>query len=393
MAFAAEFRDATILDGEFPYIAADAVSFIPREFALKFDVLAYRVLERELHVIVANESDEILLDRIRSVAGMRVRATSAPREWIRNCLKLAYDAGEAPERDMLERDDAPSAIRVVDELHDLGASFGASDIHIEPSGDGGRVRYRVDGILREVRRLPVVVFPQVVSRVKLLAGMDIADKRQPQDGRYHIDLQGRSIDARVSSIPTIAGEKLAVRLLDMQARVPGLSELGMAPAMLARYRALVHCAHGFVVVCGPTGSGKTTTLYASLDERNAESENLCTIEDPVEARIAGIAQVQVHSRAGVTFASALRAFLRQDPNVILIGEMRDSETAASDVGGSFRRARAHELARNRRASYRRPSCRTGLKATCHRRGNHRSCSAAARSAPLRTLPRRSGDCA
>jgi type II secretory ATPase GspE/PulE/Tfp pilus assembly ATPase PilB-like protein len=236
-----------------------------------------------------------------------------------------FDAGAEPGES--ERGDAPPAVRAVDELHARAISLGASDIHIEPASDGGRVRLRVDGVLREIGRLAPELFRQVVSRVKLLAAMDIADRRQPQDGRYQIDAQQRCVDARVSSMPTIDGEKLVVRLLDMRARVPDLEQLGMPPALLARYRGSIHCAHGFVVVSGPTGSGKTTTLYASLAERNLEGQHLCTIEDPVEIRIGGVAQAQVNPRAGLTFASALRAVLRQDPNVIMVGEIRDAETA------------------------------------------------------------------
>ena len=234
-----------------------------------------------------------------------------------------------------ERGDAPPAIRAVDEIHAAALAARASDVHLEPTAAGGRVRQRVDGILREVRTFSEGAFPQIVSRVKLLASMDIADKRQPQDGRYTIEGQGRSIDARVSSMPTIAGEKLVVRLLDMHANVPQLEQLGMPDHLLARYRSLVHAPYGFVVVCGPTGSGKTTTLYASLSERNVEAQHVCTVEDPVEVRLPGVAQVQVHARAGVTFSSALRSFLRQDPNVIMVGEMRDAETAGVAVSAAL----------------------------------------------------------
>ncbi|MEO9170885.1 MAG: GspE/PulE family protein, partial [Candidatus Baltobacteraceae bacterium] len=328
MALSLELRDATILGGEFPFIATEAVLRIPQAFAAKFDVLAYRAAGDEIHVLMVDEQDEILLERLRDVTGMRVRATAAPREWIRSCLSIAYDAHATEREDTIERGDAPPAVRAVDSLHDAAVRAGASDVHIEPTHDGGRVRHRIDGILREVRRMPAPLFAQVVSRIKLLAAMDIADKRQPQDGRYHIEHSGKSIDARVSSMPTISGEKIVVRLLDMHARVPSLEYLGMPPDLLAQYRDLVHAPHGFIVVCGPTGSGKTTTLYASLSERNVEGQHVCTIEDPVEVRLAGIAQVQVHARAGVTFAAALRSFLRQDPNVIMVGEMRDSETAA-----------------------------------------------------------------
>jgi type II secretory ATPase GspE/PulE/Tfp pilus assembly ATPase PilB-like protein len=171
--------------------------------------------------------------------------------------------------------------------------------------------------------------------MKLLAGMDIADRRQPQDGRYAIERAGRSIDARVSSMPTLLGEKLVVRLLDHHARIPTLESLGMPERTLARFRRVIHAPHGFVVACGPTGSGKTTTLYAAMAERNDDSQNLCSVEDPVEVRIPGVAQVQVNVRAGVTFASALRAFLRQDPNVIMVGEMRDEETAGVAASASL----------------------------------------------------------
>lgn len=231
-------------------------------------------------------------------------------------------------------DEAP-AVRMVDEIHERAVGSCASDIHVEPTRTGGRVRRRVDGILTECMALSPELYMQVVSRMKLLAGMDIADRRQPQDGRYAIERSGCTVDARVSSMPTILGEKLVVRLLDHQARIPTLESLGMPEGALRRFRRVVQAPHGFVVACGPTGSGKTTTLYAALAERNTDSQNLCSIEDPVEVRIPGIAQVQVNGRAGVTFASALRAFLRQDPNVIMVGEMRDQETAAVAASASL----------------------------------------------------------
>lgn len=231
-------------------------------------------------------------------------------------------------RDIALRGEDPPAIRAVDRLHDTALRLRASDIHLEPTRQGGRVRLRIDGVLRECERFSDALFAPLVSRVKLLAAMDIAERRLPQDGRYAIDRDGRSLDARVSSMPTICGEKLVIRLLDLQAEIPSLSALGMDAGLLARYRAAVHAAHGFIVVCGPTGSGKTTTLYASLAERNVEGQHLCTVEDPVEVQMAGVAQVQVNARAGVTFASVLRAFLRQDPNVIMLGEMRDAESAS-----------------------------------------------------------------
>jgi type II secretory ATPase GspE/PulE/Tfp pilus assembly ATPase PilB-like protein len=244
------------------------------------------------------------------------------------------EALEFSSADFRRGNEAP-AVCAVDEIHEAAVSQNASDIHVEPTRSGGRVRQRVDGILIPSKTLSAELYSQVVSRMKLLAGMDIADRRQPQDGRYAIERNGRSIDARVSSMPTILGEKLVIRLLDHLTGIPSLESLGMPDAMLRDVRRAIEAPYGFVVSCGPTGSGKTTTMYAALAERNVDSQNLCSVEDPVEVRIPGIAQVQVNGRAGVTFASALRAFLRQDPNVIMVGEMRDEETAAVAASASL----------------------------------------------------------
>jgi type IV pilus assembly protein PilB len=219
-------------------------------------------------------------------------------------------------------------VRAVDEILSAAAAGRASDIYIEPFAGGGRVRERVDGVLRESRRLSGEHFERVLSRLKLLAGMDIADRRLPQEGRYCTRLGGRYVEARVSSLPTVCGERLAIRMLEPQNDVPRFEELGMALPMAQRFRDFVHAPAGFIVVCGPTGSGKTTTLYSALAERNVVGQQLCSVEDPVEIRLPGVAQVQVNVRAGVTFAVALRSFLRQDPNVVMVGEMRDADTAA-----------------------------------------------------------------
>ena len=175
------------------------------------------------------------------------------------------------------------------------------------------MRERVDGMLRESHNLTEPLFAQVRSRIKLLAGMDIGDRRLPQDGRYTIDREGRAFDLRVASMPTIAGERLAIRLLDTRAEIPSFEVLGMPPWLAAQLRRLVESPSGFIVACGPTGSGKTTTIYAALRHRDARLQHLCSVEDPVEAFIPGVAQVQVNLRAGLNFPGVLRAFLRQDP--------------------------------------------------------------------------------
>lgn len=231
-------------------------------------------------------------------------------------------------------EEAP-AVRLLRSLQERALRIGASDMHFEPSGEGGAVRLRVDGLLRELQAIDSAVFSPLVSRVKLLAGMDIADKRQPQDGRYTFVAGDRRVDARVSSVPTIDGEKLVVRLLDVHGKGPGLHELGMQAATLTRYRQLIASPYGFLIVCGPTGSGKTTTMYSSLREIADQTRSICTVEDPVEMRLDGVAQVNVNVRAGLTFAGVLRSFLRQDPNVIMVGEMRDAETACVAVSAAL----------------------------------------------------------
>ncbi len=227
------------------------------------------------------------------------------------------------------------AVRAVDALLRRAIALHASDIHVEPARGGGCVRFRIDGILRPTEPLAAELYAPVISRLKLLAGIDIANRRVPQDGRYAASIDGQAIDARVASMPTLDGEKLAIRLLESHHAQPRLDELGMEPAALAMYRAAARAPWGFVVISGPTGSGKTTTLYASLAELDRQTRNVCTVEDPIERRLAGATQVQVNVRAGLTFPAVLRAFVRQDPDVIAIGEMRDAETGAVGVAAAL----------------------------------------------------------
>ena len=194
---------------------------------------------------------------------------------------------------------------------------------------------RVDGVMRAGEPIGKELYAAVCSRIKLLASIDIANRRLPQDGRYSVVVDSRRIDARVSSMPTLDGEKLVIRLLDHHITLPRLDDLGMDTGALASYRTVAHAPWGFVVVSGPTGSGKTTTLYASIAELDRHARNICTVEDPIEARLADTTQVQVHVRAGLTFPAALRSFVRQDPDVIMIGEMRDDETAAVGVSAAL----------------------------------------------------------
>ncbi|HKV50226.1 MAG TPA: GspE/PulE family protein [Gemmatimonadaceae bacterium] len=208
---------------------------------------------------------------------------------------------------------------------------GASDIHLEATRHGLTVRFRVDGILLPAPAAPAGVEMAILSRLKLMADLDIAERRRPQDGRIRVRLADRELDVRVSTVPTLHGESVVLRVLDRGGRPVGLDTLGMPAAMLEQVRSLARRPHGMVLVTGPTGSGKTTTLYAALRLRDAAAEKIITIEDPIEYQLPGITQVPVHAQAGVTFAQALRSILRQDPDVIMVGEMRDGETASLAV--------------------------------------------------------------
>jgi type II secretory ATPase GspE/PulE/Tfp pilus assembly ATPase PilB-like protein len=204
---------------------------------------------------------------------------------------------------------------------------GASDIHLEATRDGLSVRFRLDGVLNAAPEPPTELHHAVVSRIKLLAELDIAERRRPQDGRVRVRLESRELDLRVSTVPTMHGESVVLRLLDRGGRPVSLDDLGMAPHTLAATERLARKPHGMFLVTGPTGSGKTTTLYAALAQRESSREKIVTAEDPIEYQLSGVTQVPVHRQVGVTFAAALRSILRQDPDVVMIGEMRDQETA------------------------------------------------------------------
>ncbi|MGQ9455132.1 MAG: GspE/PulE family protein [Armatimonadota bacterium] len=211
----------------------------------------------------------------------------------------------------------------------------ASDIHVEPEARGVRVRYRIDGVLHEVMPLPKYIDKPLVSRLKIMSGMDIAERRIPQDGRIPIRYENKDYDLRVSCLPTIHGEKIVMRILDKSSVLIGLNKLGFTPEVQAQVEELVSQPNGMFLSTGPTGSGKTTTQYSILHKLNSPEKNIITIEDPVEYQLPGISQVQVHKKAGLTFATALRAFLRQDPDIIMVGEMRDLETASIAVEASL----------------------------------------------------------
>ncbi len=221
----------------------------------------------------------------------------------------------------------PPVVKYVNLLIREAHAGQASDIHIESSSDGLRVRYRIDGVLGDVRSPGKGLHAAVLSRIKLMADLDIAERRAPQDGRVRVRLDERELDLRVSVVPTLEGESVALRLLDRGGRPTSLTELGMPPEVRERFEALATRPHGILLATGPTGSGKTTTLYAALGLRDTRAQKIITVEDPVEYRLAGVSQVPVNRKAGMTFPGAIRSLLRQDPDVLMVGEMRDPETA------------------------------------------------------------------
>src|SRR6266511_4132087 len=249
--------------------------------------------------------------------------------------ELTLEAEEEEVDDLEVEDgisDAP-LVRLVNSVIFQAAEDGASDVHFEPQEDSLLVRFRIDGVLQEVQRIPKRMTPGVVTRLKVLAKLDIAERRKPQDGRISLNAAaaGRLLDVRVATLPTVEGESIVMRLLDKSKRAPTLQELGMSDEMRAQLEILIRKPTGALLVCGPTGSGKSTTLYAGLTEINRPEINIITVEDPVEYRLQGVNQVQINTKAGLTFATALRSILRSDPDVVMVGEIRDGETAKISI--------------------------------------------------------------
>lgn len=316
-------------------------SGLTREFLLHHGICPIAFTEAGALRVAASE-DALLeaLDELSFVYGRDVEVVRQTRAEVEHLIeRLAAHAERAIELARSDDDDhemmadvrdlanQPPVIRYVNLIVRDAYDAGASDIHLDASRSGLQVRYRLDGVLAPAPEPPADMHQAVVSRIKLLAELDIAERRRPQDGRIRVRLEERELDVRVSTVPTMFGESVVLRLLDRGGRPVSLGDLGMSDSVHEEMAELAERPHGMVLVTGPTGSGKSTTLYAALARRDATVEKIITVEDPVEYQLSGITQVPVHRQAGVTFASALRSILRQDPDVIMIGEMRDRETA------------------------------------------------------------------
>jgi len=328
----------------------EVVKLIPLDIARKFKVIAISKIGKTLLVAISDPNNIYVLDAIKFITGCNVQPAIAPEKEIERAIESYYtDSGalseivkgleDDPDLEVVSTEEAPSEtdlmsqiqdkplVKLVDSIIGDAIRMGASDIHFEMYEKRIRVRYRIDGDLQEMAPLPFKYRAAIVSRIKIMAELDISERRLPQDGRIKIKITGRTVDLRVSVLPTIFGEKVVMRILDPQALKIDMTQLGFREADLKRFQERIQAPFGIILVTGPTGSGKTTTLYSALQQLNSIDVNIMTAEDPVEFNFEGINQVAVKSDIGLTFAAALRSFLRQDPDIIMVGEIRDTETA------------------------------------------------------------------
>jgi len=320
----------------------EVLRLIPETMARRFTSMPIAIVDNVLQVAMANPADIFALEALALQSRMRIEPIAASEKEVREAIDFNYKgfgqieeqisrmpsgAETVDEQALIEAaEDTPvaSALRLI---IDEAAKARASDIHLEPEEDRLRIRYRIDGALQDVMSLPLKIHLPLTSRIKIIADMNIADRLRPQDGQFSIETKGRPMDVRVATSPTVHGETAVLRLLDKSLGIIDLPELGFSPEALAKYENMLKVPFGMILISGPTGAGKTTTLYASVNKLDKISRNIITIEDPVEYRFANMNQIQVNPRAGLTFANGLRSILRLDPDIIMVGEIRDAETA------------------------------------------------------------------
>ncbi len=340
-----------------PAPAQLTAQILPYVFAKRHGVLIGQIDDEIINLLHRNSLDPIVIAEISRITRRKLSLSPTTDEQFAALLAQTYEQGSdqamammegvgdelnleelaetlEPE-DLMEADDDAPIIRLINALLSEAIKVNASDVHIEPFENRLRIRFRVDGMLREILQPPGNIAPLVISRIKVMAKLDIAEKRLPQDGRISLRIAGRGVDVRVSTLPSGHGERVVMRLLDKQAGRMDLEQLGMSSKVYDDFYQLLHKPHGIILVTGPTGSGKTTTLYAGLTVLNVKSRNILTVEDPIEYFIDGVGQTQVNAKVNMTFARGLRSILRQDPDVVMIGEIRDLETASIAVQASL----------------------------------------------------------
>lgn len=346
---------------EFPYILTisekdidpELVKVLPISFARKYRLIPYQRKEDSVVIAFAPPLDLYALDEIKSLFGCEIEPVLALDHVVVNSINRVYERDKEmaegieddtdgiteydihEPKDLLDADDEAPIIRFVNSLLFQAVKEKASDIHLECFEKEVSVRFRKDGILHEITSVPKKLQASVISRVKIMAELDIAEKRKPQDGRIRVKVAGRDVDVRISTVPTTWGESVVMRLLDRSSVLLSLEDLGLKGEKLKVVEGLIRRPHGIILVTGPTGSGKTTSLYAALERINSPDKKIITVEDPVEYQIQGINQIQVNSKVNLSFANGLRSILRQDPDVILVGEIRDRETADIAIHASL----------------------------------------------------------
>jgi type IV pilus assembly protein PilB len=343
-----------LVDLAFSGVDDDAAKLIPLHVLERVVAVPYSLRNDVLHIAVADPANVHAIDELRLATRHSIELGVASRDDIVNAVRklvrqseafgaraaieeeeAQFETVEEAETDLEEDDgvsDAP-LVRLVNSILFQAAEDGASDVHFEPQEDSLVVRFRIDGVLQEMQRIPKRMMAGVTTRLKVLAKLDIAERRKPQDGRISLNAAaaGRMLDVRVATLPTVEGESLVMRLLDKSKKPPTLTELGLSEEMRTQLTEIVAKPTGALLVTGPTGSGKSTTLFACLNQINRPEINIITVEDPVEYRLPGVNQVQINNRAGLTFAAALRSILRSDPDVVMVGEVRDGETAKISI--------------------------------------------------------------
>ena len=328
-------------------IDPEAINYVPRELAKKYMLVPIGRESNRLIIAMAHPWDIAAIDHIRSITGMPIRTVIAPEDEIKKVIDEYYESnvgetfeevvreiGEGYEEEeeqevnkLREMAEEAPVVKFVNLVLVKAVKERASDIHIEPRKNIVKIRYRVDGMLKDAFDSPKDLHPAIISRIKILGGMNIAERRLPQDGRHVTRIGNREIDLRISSLPTIFGEKIVMRILDKSSTLLTLEQLGFSVDNYNKFKELIKKPYGIILVTGPTGSGKTTSLYSAIQVLNTPEKNIITVEDPVEYQIGGINQVQVNPKIDLRFSTALRSILRQDPDIILIGEIRDLETA------------------------------------------------------------------
>lgn len=322
-------------------------SIVPKEVAKRKLIIPLKKDGEKLFIAMADPMDFFTIDDLRLSTGFHIETAIATKDDILRSINKYYDMDEGFEEllgtpsknediqgDKIVDQDSP-IVRLVNQLLSTAAAMKASDVHIDPQETKVIIRYRVDGILRIERTLPKHMQNVLIARIKIMANLDITEHRIPQDGRIKVNLDFHPVDLRVSTLPTVYGEKVVMRLLDLGSSLNDLNKLGFNKVNLQRFTNLIEKPTGIVLITGPTGSGKSSTLYAALNRLNSEEVNIITVEDPVEYQLEGINQIQVNTNVGMTFAKGLRAILRQDPNIIMVGEIRDKETVEVAIRASL----------------------------------------------------------